>query len=86
MAAGLAGARSVFEHRGVVVGRDREEVLAGLGVLASGGVAPGVVSGVAISGRRVVFVFPGQGSQWVGMAAGLWESSAVFAGAMERCE
>ncbi|MGW1596306.1 beta-ketoacyl synthase N-terminal-like domain-containing protein, partial [Streptomyces sp. NPDC002343] len=86
VAAGLVGSRSVFEHRGVVVGRDRGEVLAGLEVLASGGVAPGVVSGVGVAGRRVVFVFPGQGSQWVGMAAGLWESSSVFAGAMERCE
>ncbi|MDN3265900.1 type I polyketide synthase, partial [Streptomyces sp. CSDS2] len=86
VAAGLVGSRSVFEHRGVVVGRDRSEVLAGLEVLASGGVAPGVVTGVGVAGRRVVFVFPGQGSQWVGMAAGLWESSHVFAGAMERCE
>ncbi|MBY8847211.1 acyltransferase domain-containing protein, partial [Streptomyces sp. SP2-10] len=29
---------------------------------------------------------PGQGSQWLGMAAGLWESSPVFAQAMGRCE
>ncbi|MGW2956811.1 type I polyketide synthase, partial [Streptomyces eurythermus] len=71
VAAGLVGSRSVFEYRGVVVGRDRGEVLAGLEVLASGGVASGVVTGVGVAGRRVVFVFPGQGSQWVGMAAGL---------------
>ncbi|WP_319305887.1 type I polyketide synthase [Streptomyces scabiei] len=37
-------------------------------------------------GRRVVFVFPGQGSQWVGMAAGLWESSSVFRERMVECE
>ncbi|MFG2213262.1 acyltransferase domain-containing protein, partial [Streptomyces sp. NPDC048638] len=86
VAAGLVSSRSVFEHRGVVVAGDRAGVLAGLGVLASGGVASGVVSGVGVAGRRVVFVFPGQGSQWWGMAAGLWESSSVFAGVMERCE
>ncbi|MFI9247903.1 type I polyketide synthase, partial [Streptomyces sp. NPDC053086] len=86
VAAGLVSSRSVFEYRAVVVAGDRAEALAGLGVVASGGVAPGVVSGVGVAGRRVVFVFPGQGSQWLGMAAGLWESSPVFAQAMEGCE
>ncbi|MEE1742970.1 SDR family NAD(P)-dependent oxidoreductase, partial [Streptomyces sp. JV184] len=86
VAAGLVSSRSVFECRGVVVAEDRAGVLAGLEALASGGVAPGVVAGVGVAGRRVVFVFPGQGSQWLGMAAGLWESSPVFAGVMERCE
>ncbi|MFJ6141948.1 acyltransferase domain-containing protein, partial [Kitasatospora sp. NPDC092286] len=33
-----------------------------------------------------MFVFPGQGSQWVGMGARLWEASPVFAESMERCE
>ncbi|WP_046734647.1 acyltransferase domain-containing protein, partial [Streptomyces humi] len=46
----------------------------------------GVVSGVGGVGRRVVLVFPGQGSQWVGMAAGLWESSSVFRERMVECE
>ncbi|WP_141584108.1 acyltransferase domain-containing protein [Actinomadura sp. WMMA1423] len=34
---------------------------------------------------RLVFVFPGQGAQWVGMGRGLLESSPVFAGALEEC-
>ncbi|MEV6029500.1 acyltransferase domain-containing protein, partial [Streptomyces sp. NPDC052036] len=78
--------RSVFEHRAVVVAGGRGELLGGLGVVASGGVASGVVSGVGVGGRRVVFVFPGQGSQWRGMAAGLWESSSVFRERMVECE
>ncbi|MFI2208056.1 type I polyketide synthase, partial [Streptomyces sp. NPDC020192] len=59
--------RSLFEHRAVVVGRDREELLAGLTGLAAGEPVGNVASGVARSGqgRRVVFVFPGQGAQWV---------------------
>ncbi|WP_306472390.1 ketoacyl-synthetase C-terminal extension domain-containing protein, partial [Streptomyces sp. st77] len=72
----LVSGRSVFRHRAVAVGRDGEELLAGLRGLAAGSpgaadVLDGVVSGVAdVSGRRV-FVFPGQGSQWVEMAQGL---------------
>ncbi|WP_037706218.1 acyltransferase domain-containing protein, partial [Streptomyces halstedii] len=31
-------------------------------------------------------VFPGQGSQWVGMAAELLGGSGVFAGRMAECE
>ncbi|MEU1025526.1 SDR family NAD(P)-dependent oxidoreductase, partial [Streptomyces sp. NPDC005904] len=34
----------------------------------------------------VVWVFPGQGSQWAGMAGGLRESSPVFAARMDACE
>ena len=37
-----------------------------------------VVRGVVGGFDRVVFVFPGQGSQWPGMAAGLLSWSAVF--------
>ncbi|NGO15641.1 acyltransferase domain-containing protein, partial [Streptomyces sp. HC44] len=33
-----------------------------------------------------VFVFPGQGSQWVGMAAGLLDSSPEFARVIDECE
>ncbi|HWO67411.1 MAG TPA: SDR family NAD(P)-dependent oxidoreductase, partial [Umezawaea sp.] len=45
-----------------------------------------VARGQAVGDRRVVFVFPGQGSQWVGMAEGLLESSPVFAESMAECE
>ncbi|MFJ8888951.1 type I polyketide synthase, partial [Streptomyces sp. NPDC102402] len=44
-----------------------------------------VVEGVAGSVGRRVLVFPGQGSQWVGMGAGLLESSPVFAARLREC-
>ncbi|MGK5638809.1 type I polyketide synthase, partial [Streptomyces sp. URMC 126] len=62
----LAATRSAFEQRAVVVGGDRAELLAGLEGLASGAPGGSVVAGVARSGGRTVFVFAGQGSQWVG--------------------
>ncbi|MFH8485218.1 type I polyketide synthase [Streptomyces longisporoflavus] len=81
----LAVARSRFEHRGVVLGGDRDELLAGLERLAQdGATGSGVVAGRAIAGRPV-FVFPGQGSQWAGMAVELLASSPVFAGRMREC-
>ncbi|UED87989.1 type I polyketide synthase [Streptomyces profundus] len=83
--AALAG-RSVFEHRAVVVGGSADELRSGLGALVGGEPASGVVSGVASVVGRTVFVFPGQGSQWVGMAVELLDSSPVFAARFAECE
>ncbi|HEY8981060.1 MAG TPA: type I polyketide synthase, partial [Streptomyces sp.] len=80
----LAVGRAGFEHRAAVVGGDEAARRAGLVALAEGASAPGVVQGVA-GGRKVVFVFPGQGSQWVGMAVELLGSSPVFAESMRAC-
>ncbi|MFD0417100.1 type I polyketide synthase [Streptomyces sp. NPDC127108] len=83
----LTVARSRFEHRGVALGRDRDELLAGLAELAQGDAATThVVAGRAQGGaERAVFVFPGQGSQWAGMARELLDSSPVFAERMREC-
>ncbi|MFD7552700.1 acyltransferase domain-containing protein, partial [Streptomyces sp. NPDC059816] len=76
----LVVGRASFEHRAVVVGGDRSELLGGVKALAEGRLAPGVVRGDGVSSGRSVVVFPGQGSQWVGMAVGLLGGSEVFAG------
>ncbi|MGZ4553294.1 MAG: type I polyketide synthase, partial [Mycobacteriaceae bacterium] len=81
----LVSSRAVFEHRAVVVGTDRDELMAGLRAVAAGQPAPGVVQGTAPGGGQVVFVFPGQGAQWVGMARELLASSPVFAESMREC-
>ncbi|WP_033356489.1 acyltransferase domain-containing protein, partial [Kitasatospora aureofaciens] len=70
-------------HRAVVLGADPAGALA---ALAEGGEGAGVVRGFAGGGSsRPVFVFPGQGSQWVGMAVGLLDSSPVFAARIAEC-
>ncbi|MEV0558618.1 type I polyketide synthase [Streptomyces sp. NPDC050597] len=82
----LVATRSLFEHRQVVIGADRDELIARLAAVAEGDRNPaGVVCGVAKPVGRTVFVFPGQGSQWAGMGRELWESSPVFAEQMRAC-
>ncbi|MEU2427851.1 beta-ketoacyl synthase N-terminal-like domain-containing protein, partial [Streptomyces sp. NPDC007851] len=83
----LAG-RGVLGHRAVVVGSERDVLVRGLRAVEAGRVVRGVVSGVgadaAVDGG-VVFVFPGQGAQWVGMARELASGSGVFAGRLAEC-
>ncbi|MFD7924188.1 type I polyketide synthase, partial [Streptomyces sp. NPDC059740] len=83
----LATTRSAFEHRAVVWGTDRTELTAGLTAVATGQPAPNVTSAeVAPDGLgHTVFVFPGQGSQWVGMGRELAQSSPVFAARLAEC-
>ncbi|GAA3432707.1 hypothetical protein GCM10018954_023100 [Kutzneria kofuensis] len=82
----LATTRVAFGHRAAVVGAVPDDFRAALAALAAGEPSPLTVTGRALSGGKAVFVFPGQGSQWVGMAAELWSSSSVFAEAMADCE
>ncbi|MFD4575395.1 type I polyketide synthase [Streptomyces sp. NPDC058417] len=81
----LAVTRTAFEHRAAVVGGDRDTLLAALDTLVDGRTGPGVVRGTAAQDDRTVFVFPGQGAQWVGMGCVLLECSAVFAGRLGEC-
>ncbi|MGW1073400.1 type I polyketide synthase, partial [Streptomyces sp. NPDC002537] len=82
----LASTRAALDHRGVVLAADRESALAGLAALAEGEPAGNAVSGTVGEPGRVAFVFPGQGSQWPGMAAGLLDSSPVFAARLTECD
>ncbi|MGO4424242.1 acyltransferase domain-containing protein, partial [Streptomyces sp. MCAF7] len=89
----LTATRAALEHRGVVLATDRDSAVTGLAALTAGDSAPHVVRGVAAIDDaeadlvwRTVFVFPGQGSQWRGMAAGLLESSSVFAERLAECD
>ncbi|WP_314220803.1 type I polyketide synthase, partial [Streptomyces zaehneri] len=77
----LLTTRTRLPHRGVVVASTRQEAVERLAALA---VAPDTAPPVH-GGGGVVFVFPGQGAQWVGMALGLLSESVVFAEWMGRC-
>ncbi|ALG09890.1 type I polyketide synthase [Kibdelosporangium phytohabitans] len=80
----LAG-RTAFEHRAVVIAEDLAGFRAGLSALADGRIDPSVVEGTVTTGEGTVFVFPGQGGQWPGMARSLLESSAAFRASVHEC-
>ncbi len=82
----LATTRSAFEHRAVVLGADRDRLLASLTSLAEGKDTPSIAKGSARRQHQPVFLFPGQGAQAQGMALELIESSPAFASHMQACE
>nr|AXG22406.1 type I polyketide synthase [Nocardia argentinensis] len=82
----LASGRAALANRAVVVGADRAGLLAGLRALADGNPHPAVIEGTVDSTGKIVFVFPGQGSQWAGMGAELLDAAPVFAESIARCE
>ncbi|MCG5469031.1 SDR family NAD(P)-dependent oxidoreductase [Micromonospora sp. LAH09] len=78
----LLSTRSVLGHRAVVLGPDHS---VGLSALRDGLPSASVVTGAAHPDSGVVFVFPGQGSQWVGMAVSLLDAEPVFAARIAEC-
>ncbi|MER5338317.1 type I polyketide synthase, partial [Micromonospora sp. NPDC002717] len=78
----LAAGRSTLEHRAVLLGTDRDELVAGLAALADGVPAASVRRGVA-SPTRVAVLCTGQGAQRVGMGRQLSAAFPVFAAAFD---
>ncbi|WEV29016.1 SDR family NAD(P)-dependent oxidoreductase [Streptomyces sp. 71268] len=81
----LLTARATLEHRAVLLAHDRGHLLEALHALAKGEEHPSVITGDA-DHARPVFVFPGQGSQWAGMATDLLNTSEVFRRSVAECE
>ncbi|MET7454868.1 SDR family NAD(P)-dependent oxidoreductase [Streptomyces sp. NPDC005574] len=88
VAATLAHRRTHFEHRAVVRAADREELLTALRALADDRPGGDAVAGPQqiAPGGKMAFVFPGQGSQWAGMARDLLDRDPVFADELDRCD
>lgn len=80
--------RAHHGERATIIGKTRDDMVRGLRSLAQGTstshVAQGSCDPDAPAG--VVFVFPGQGGQWLGMGRRLLEESDAFRAAMEQCD
>jgi acyl transferase domain-containing protein/acyl carrier protein len=82
----LATGRARLEHRAALGAGDRDELLLALRALAAGDDSRALRRGTAGRAPRPVFVFPGQGSQWPGMAASLLDTAPVFRAHLEACD
>ena len=74
--------RSHHDHRLAVVGRTAKELVAAL----DQALAAVPIATPFGQKPRVVFVFPGQGSQWLGMGRSLLDGEPAFRAAIERCD
>ncbi|MEU8784989.1 type I polyketide synthase, partial [Streptomyces sp. NPDC048637] len=79
----LATTRSVMEHRAVVLGTDRDELLRGLAAVAADEAAPNAVTGTAKADGRLALLFTGQGAQRLGMGGELYGAFPAFADAFD---
>ncbi|WP_037649165.1 acyltransferase domain-containing protein, partial [Streptomyces hygroscopicus] len=85
----LLRSRTLFDHRAVVIGQDRQELVAGLEALAAGEPHPALVhpaqaTDTPDTSGQTVFLFSGQGSQRPSMGAGLYHRFPVFTEAFDE--
>ncbi|MEN1927037.1 non-ribosomal peptide synthetase/type I polyketide synthase [Luteimonas qiangzhengi] len=78
----LASGRKAFAHRAVVVASEVSEAAA---ALRSPELATTVRRSKPARDREVVFMFPGQGSQYAGMGRALYQAEPGFASAFDQC-
>lgn len=90
LANGLATTRSAMEYRIGLVVSSREALLQKLAAVSVPGPASAASQQVTrrLDGRaaKVVFVFPGQGAQWLGMGRTLLQDEPVFRDALVACD
>ncbi len=78
----LQAGREPLDHRMMLVCRDTADAVAALEAQDASRVR---VSVQETNERPVVFMFPGQGAQHVGMSRGLYESESAFRAQVDRC-
>jgi pimaricinolide synthase PimS1 len=79
----LATTRAALDHRAVVLATDSAAATSALAGLAAGELPAGVVRGQSRPAGKTAFLFPGQGSQRVGMGRAMAAAFPVFADALD---
>lgn len=82
----LAVGRAHMMHRAAIIASSSMELREKLTALAKGDTQPGMVTGLASSGRppRIAFLCTGQGAQYPGMSRGLYETEPAFRASIDR--
>lgn len=81
-----ATGRARFAHRRVIIASDAIGAAKQLREVLDGGTSKGVIDGRApASPSQIAFVYPGQGSQTLGMGQQLYADEPVFRAAFDRC-
>ena len=79
--------RTHHAHRVAVVGASASQFAERLRAHVNGEARPGLVAGQTKPvPPRVAFLFPGQGSQWLGMGRSLLATEPVFRDALDQCD
>ncbi len=78
----LARGRKRFEHRRAIIFQNLDEAIERL---RSDDPQYQVTKSVSRKGSLLAFMFPGQGSQYVGMGSDLYQHEKVFKEAIDRC-
>ncbi|WP_415830056.1 type I polyketide synthase [Kibdelosporangium persicum] len=80
----LATTRSPLEYRSVIIGADQDELMAGLAGVAAGDRVAGVEHGLARGDSAMAFLFPGGGTQRLGMGRALSAAFPAFGAAFDE--
>ncbi len=78
--------RAHLDHRVAIIATSIAEIAERLDVMLAGDAHPDVVLGHASDRGGIVFVFPGQGSQWLGMGRELYATEDVFRRAIDELD
>ena len=78
--------RSHLDERAAIVANTRKAAVENLKTLARMGKEASILRGNGRRKPKVAWQFTGQGSQYVGMARGLYDSQAVFREAIDHCD
>jgi acyl transferase domain-containing protein/aryl carrier-like protein len=74
--------RKAFPHRRMLVVDNVDEAIENLSPPLSSEVRTSLVKEIR---RSIIFMFPGQGSQYVNMGKGLYQSESIFREQMDKC-
>jgi len=82
----LSRRRSQHAYRAAINASAKPELVSALRSFAGQDPLAAVTTGTVNAPRKIAFVFPGQGGQWLGMGRMLYQNEPAFRAAIDLCE